>query len=76
MGRKYEQLSLDERCEIARLQAEGQKIGQIAAALDRSPSTISREIGRNRGGHVGYKPGYAQEQGCDGTPEYRGGPEQ
>jgi len=62
MGRKYEQLSLDERCEIARLQAEGQKIGQIAAALDRSPSTISREIRRNRGGHVGYKPGYAQEQ--------------
>ena len=62
MGRKYEQLSLAERCEIARLQVEGQTIGQIAAALDRSPSTISREMRRNRGSHVGYKPGYAQEQ--------------
>ena len=62
MGRKYEQLSLDDRCEIARLQADGQKIRQIAAALDRSPSTISREIRRNRGRGVSYKPSYAQEQ--------------
>ena len=62
MGRKYEQLSLDERCEIARFQAEGQTIRQIAAALDRSPSTISREIRRNRGRGVSYKPSYAQEQ--------------
>jgi transposase, IS30 family len=62
MGAKYDQLSLEERCEIARLQAEGRSIGQIAAALDRSPSTVSREIGRNRGSYVGYKPSYAQEQ--------------
>lgn len=62
MGRKYKQLSLEERCEIARLQAEGQSIRQVAAALDRTPSTISRELKRNRGRHVGYKPSYAQEQ--------------
>jgi len=62
MGRKYEQFSLDERCEIARLQAEGRSIRQIAAALDRSPSSISRELKRNRGRQVGYRPGYAQEQ--------------
>jgi transposase, IS30 family len=62
MGRKYEQLSLDDRCEIARLQAEGRSIQQIAAALDRSPSTISREIRRNRGRNIGYRPSYAQEQ--------------
>ena len=61
MGR-YEQLSLDQRCEIARLRADGSSVRQIAAALDRSPSTISREIKRNRGKHVGYKPSYAQEQ--------------
>src|SRR5678815_2125001 len=54
MGRKYKQLSLEERCEIARLQAEGRSIGQIAAALDRAPSTISREVRRNRGRQVGY----------------------
>lgn len=62
MGRKYKQLSLEERCEIARLQAEGRSIGQIAAALDRAPSTISREVRRNRGRQVGYKASYAQEQ--------------
>lgn len=61
MGRRYEQLSLEERCEITRLQAAGGSIRQIAAALDRSPSTISREIDRNRG-RAGYKPGYADQQ--------------
>ena len=62
MGRRYEQLSLDDRCEIAQLQADGRSIRQIATALDRAPSTISRELKRNRGRHVGYKPSYAQEQ--------------
>ena len=62
MGRRYEQLSLDDRCEIARLQANGCSIRQIAAALDRAPSSISREIRRNRGREVGYKPSYAQDQ--------------
>jgi IS30 family transposase len=62
MGRQYKQLSLDDRCAIARFQAEGRSVRQIAAALDRTPSTISREIRRNRGVEVGYKPTYAQEQ--------------
>ena len=34
----------------------GQSIRQIAAALDRSPSSISRELKRNSGAQVGYKP--------------------
>lgn len=62
MGRGYRQLSLEERCAIAGLQANGRSIRQIAAALDRPPSTIARELKRNRGGAVGYKPGYAHEQ--------------
>jgi IS30 family transposase len=62
MGRTYKQLSLDDRCEIARLSANGSSVRQIAAALDRSPSTISRELNRNRGVQVGYKPNYAQQQ--------------
>ena len=65
MGRSYEQLSLEERCEIARLQAEGQSIRQIAAALDRSPSSISRELKRNTGAGPrasSYKPTFAQAQ--------------
>src|SRR3954463_7219075 len=62
MGKRYEQLSLEDRCEIARFQAEGRSIRQIAAALDRTPSTIARELKRNQGSAVGYKPSYAQEQ--------------
>ena len=62
MGRRYEQLSLDDRCEIARLSADGSSVRQIAAALDRSPSTISRELKRNKGAQVGYKASYANQQ--------------
>lgn len=65
MGRVYDQLGLDERCEIARLSGAGTSIQKIAAALDRSPSTISRELKRNTGSgpRAGpYKPAYAQEQ--------------
>ena len=62
MGQRYAQLSLEDRCEIARLQAAGRSLRQIAAALDRAPSTISRELKRNGGRQVGYKPAYAEEQ--------------
>lgn len=58
----YRQLSIEERCEIARLHRAGQSIRQIAAALDRQPSTISRELKRNAGRKVGYQPSYAQQQ--------------
>jgi len=62
MGRTYKQLSLDERCEIARLSGNGSSIRQIAAALDRPASTISRELKRNSGVQIGYRPGYANQQ--------------
>jgi len=62
MGTRYTQLSLEERCEIAHLHQDGQSLQKIAAALDRSPSTISRELKRNAGSQVGYKPSYAQQQ--------------
>ena len=58
----YNQLSFEERCSIARLREAGQSIRQIAAALDRQPSTITRELKRNSGAKVGYRPGYAQQQ--------------
>jgi IS30 family transposase len=62
MGRGYTQLTLEERCEISSLQADGRSIRQIAAAVDRAPSTIAREVKRNSGRLVGYKPSYAHEQ--------------
>ncbi len=44
MGNRYRQIVIEERCEIARLQAEGKSVRQIAAAVDSSPSTVSREL--------------------------------
>ena len=62
MGARYSQLDLEERCAVARLQVEGRSVRQIAAALDRAPSTIARELNRNAG-RDGYRPGYAQGAG-------------
>jgi len=59
---RYRQLSIEERCSIARLHEDGQSIRQIASALDRQPSTIARELKRNSGSKVGYQPAYAQAQ--------------
>ena len=58
----YRQLSIEERCEIARLRAEGAAVRQIAAALDRAPSTVARELRRNGSRTGGYRPVYAHEQ--------------
>jgi IS30 family transposase len=65
MGRSYDQLSLEERFKIAELCRAGRSIRQIAAALDRSPSSISRELRRNTGAGPRaepYRPDYAQAQ--------------
>jgi transposase, IS30 family len=63
MGQDYQHFSLDERCEVARLQAEGHSIRQIAAALDRAPSSVARELKRNTiSQNNGYKPAQAMDQ--------------
>lgn len=62
MGRRYEQLSLEQRCTIARHRQAGKTIRKIAAAMDRAPSTIARELKRNSGTQVGYQPAYAEQQ--------------
>src|SRR5882757_6774105 len=65
MGQCYGQLSLEERGEIYRLPAAGRSQNKIASALDRAPSTISRELRRNsRATKVwpgGYEPVRAQQ---------------
>jgi IS30 family transposase len=64
MGQCYGQLSLEERVEIYRLHAGGISQSKIASALNRAPSTISRELRRNsRSTKVwtsGYEPVRAQ----------------
>ena len=62
MGRCYKQFSLEERCTLSRLSKAGKTIRQIAATMDRAPSTIMRELKRNRGTQVGYQPAYADKQ--------------
>lgn len=62
MGIRYAQLTIEDRCEIARLQAAGASIRQIAAGLDRSPSTIARELKRNGSRQSRYRPVYADQQ--------------
>jgi IS30 family transposase len=61
MGRGYRQFSIEERCELARLRGQGSSLRQIAATLDRAPSSVARELKRNGGG-TGYQPGYAEQQ--------------
>ena len=62
MGNKYQQLTIEERCEIARLRTAGHAQRQIAASLDRAPSTVARELMRNSSRTRGYQPSYAQQQ--------------
>jgi IS30 family transposase len=60
MGEQYGHITLEERCEIARRLQAGETQGQIAAALGRSSSAISRELRRNRTAQ-GYKPAHASD---------------
>jgi IS30 family transposase len=62
MGKNYDQLSLDERIRLAQLHSEGFSIREIASDLDRSPSTVARELKRNTGQQAGYRPAHAQER--------------
>jgi len=62
MERRYEQFSLEERCTVSRLSQAGKTIRQIAAAMDRAPSSVARELKRNSGTQVGYQPAYAEQQ--------------
>ena len=47
MERQYSQISLEKRCEIYRLRADGRSRNGIARQLGRHPSTIGRELRRN-----------------------------
>lgn len=62
MGKHYDQLSLDERYQIAELRRAAYSLQKIAAAMGRSTSTISRELNRNAAGQpVGYRPAFAHQ---------------
>lgn len=56
----YKHLTIDERESLYLMKNQGISIRKIAAALNRSPSTISREIERNKVFHRPYSPSVAQ----------------
>ncbi|MBX9606822.1 MAG: IS30 family transposase [Gammaproteobacteria bacterium] len=59
---RYHQLSEAERYAIARWRCQGQSLRTFAQLLERSPSTISREVRRNATNHDGhYRPEKAQQ---------------
>ena len=62
MGKKYNQIGIEERCEIARLRSCGSSIREIASALDRSPSSVTREMKRNSNVNGDYQAVYANQQ--------------
>ena len=62
MGKRYSQLSWEERWEIADLRAEGFSVREVAATLDRPASTIARELKRNGTKGGGYRAWYAEQQ--------------
>ncbi len=62
MGKHYGHVTIEERCEIARLHAMGQSVRQIAAGMDRSASTVARELKRNGSRTQGYQARYADQQ--------------
>jgi IS30 family transposase len=53
-SRKYEQLSQEDRTLIAWMRQECKGVREIAKAVSRSPSTISRELRRNHCAKRGY----------------------
>ena len=62
--RSHRTLSLAEREEISRGVVAGRSLRSIAAALNRAPSTISREINRN-GGRQQYRANVADQAAWD-----------
>lgn len=60
--KEYVQLTLEERCEIHSLYKQGVSKSEIARALGRNKSTISRELKRNMSKSGDYKPGVAHKR--------------
>ncbi len=59
MGKRYDQLDLDDRIEISRLHAAGSSRREIGRLMGRNASTISRELRRNSLPRGEYKPASA-----------------
>lgn len=70
MGEQYHQLAEEERIEIYAMTKAGKTIRQIAAALSRASSTVSREIRRNAGLRS-YRPKQAHRKAMERRARHR-----
>lgn len=68
----YRHLTEGERYDIYERRREGATVTEIAAALERSKATISREVARNSG-ERGYRPRQAQDRAVQRKQKRRGG---
>ena len=59
---EYKQLSGESDFGLPSYKPTGASQRQIAAALDRAPSTVARELKRNGSRTLGYQPSYANQQ--------------
>ncbi len=59
MGKRYDQLDLDDRIEISRLHEVGKSHREIGQLMGRDASTIGRELRRNSLPRGEYKPALA-----------------
>lgn len=58
----YKHLTIEERESLYLSKNQGKSIREIARELGRSPSTISRELARNKRSHRAYSPSAAQRR--------------
>ncbi|THJ22947.1 MAG: helix-turn-helix domain-containing protein [Nitrospira sp. CG24D] len=67
----YRRLTLMEREELSRMLAAGYSLRATAQAMQRAPSTVSRELARHQAGRRGWRewnellPGGVDRLGCD-----------
>ncbi|MGE4354234.1 MAG: transposase, partial [Oscillospiraceae bacterium] len=59
--RHYQHLSIEEREKLFLMRGRGLSLRRIAEALGRAPSTVSRELKRNRSKQHPYSPSKAQK---------------
>lgn len=58
----YKHLTIEERESLYLKRGQGKSIRTIAREMERSPSTISRELQRNKNSHRAYSPSAAQRR--------------
>ena len=58
----YKHLTIEEREKLYLMRGQGKSLREIAREIDRSVSTLSRELSRNKGSHRPYSPSAAQRR--------------